>query len=227
MPNFHDFQLPSSLVIATTNAGKTKEFAHRFAPIGITIRSLADYPAIPAIVEDGDTFADNAEIKARAVAMELGQPALADDSGLCVDRLDGAPGVYSARYAGEHATDSLNIEKLLRELKKPSLPLPATSKLQEDVLKLSLPDGATVLSAARFECALVLIDPVSDKLFRVEGSCPGYIIDTPRGDNGFGYDPVFYLPAFGRTMAELTVEEKQAISHRGKAMDKLLAMIKS
>jgi len=227
MRKLHDFRLPSSLVIATTNAGKTKEFAHRLASLGITVRSLADYPAIPAIVEDGDTFADNAEIKARAVAMELGQPALADDSGLCVDRLDDAPGVYSARYAGEHATDSLNIEKLLCELKKPSLMSSMPSSLQEDMLPYKLPDGATVLSAARFECALVLIDPGTDMLIRVEGSCPGYIIDTPRGDNGFGYDPVFYLPEFGRTMAELTVEEKQAISHRGKAMDKLLAMIKS
>lgn len=207
-----------SIVLATANAGKTREFAHRFGQLGIAIGSLADYPSLPPIIEDGSTFLANARIKARAVANELKVPVIADDSGLRVTALDGAPGVYSARYAGEDATDERNIEKLLHELRAKQhahkLPMP----------DIPLPEGVRLLSPAEFVCALVVYDPDSDNEHHVEGNCPGYIIDQPRGSGGFGYDPVFYLPQFGKTMAELTLEEKQAVSHRGKAMDVLITL---
>ena len=206
-----------SIVIATTNAGKAREFSHKFRSIGIQIRSLADYPQIAPIVEDGVTFMENAEIKARAVADHLNVPTIADDSGLRVDMLGGEPGVYSARYAGMHATDADNVTKLLQQLancsanfQPPDIPLPA---------------GVHLLSQAEFVCALVYIDPHTEIVHRVEGNCPGYIIDSPRGSNGFGYDPVFYLPQFGKTMAELTIEEKQSISHRGNALELLIQLL--
>lgn len=210
-----------SVVIATANAGKAREFAHRFRQLGIAIRSLADYPSIPPIIEDGTTFMANAEIKARTVAAELNEPAIADDSGLRVEALSGDPGVYSARYAGEDATDEQNIEKLLAELR---LNRAAFDFHPPD---LPLPEGIQLLSPAEFVCALVFYDPKTETLHHVEGNCPGYIIDRPRGSGGFGYDPVFYLPQFGKTMAELTLEEKQAVSHRGKAMDLLIELFLS
>ena len=204
----------AEMIVATTNAGKTREFAYKFNPLGITVQSLADYPGIPPIIENGVTFMENAEIKARTVAETLCKPALADDSGLRVKELGGEPGVYSARYAGDHATDQQNIDKLLSRLSAsgksftpPDIPLPA---------------GIRLLSEAEFVCALVFINPDDGNVLRAEGNCPGYIIESPRGQHGFGYDPVFYLPQYGKTMAELTLEEKQAISHRGKAMDVLL-----
>ncbi len=208
----------ASLVVATTNKGKVKEIQHKFSAIGLHVLSLANYPQIPPIVEDGATFMDNAEIKARAVAEALGHPSLADDSGLCVDALGGAPGVYSARFAGEHATDADNIAKLLHDLRELH-----TRELVQVDLPDPLPIGARVLSAASFRCALALVDPKSGQVWRAEGQCPGYIIDEPRGTGGFGYDPVFYVPAFGRAMAELTVEEKQSISHRGSALAQLIS----
>lgn len=206
-----------SIVIATGNTGKAREFAHRFGQLGIGIRSLADYPQIPPIIEDGDTFMENAEIKARTVADYLGEPAIADDSGLRVEALRGEPGVYSARYAGEHATDEQNVRKLLQEL---------NAKGEEVSLpELPLPEGVRLLSPAEFVCALVFIDPRSGNAHRVEGNCPGYIVDQPRGRNGFGYDPIFFLPQFGKTMAELSLEEKQSISHRGRALDLMINWI--
>ncbi len=208
-----------SLVVATTNKGKVKEMAHAFSALGVRVLSLADYPQIPPIVEDGETFMANAEIKARAVVETLGQPALADDSGLCVDALDGAPGVYSARYAGEQATDADNIGKLLRVLSEQGAGL----DIGELGLSGRLPDDVRVLSSASFNCALALVDPATGQVWRAEGRCPGYIIDQPRGTGGFGYDPVFFVPPLGRMMAELTVEEKQSISHRGRALELLIS----
>lgn len=205
-----------AIVIATTNAGKVREFAHRFSSFGIEVLSLADFPDIPPIVEDGETFMANAEIKARAVAGALGRPALADDSGLCVDALGGEPGVYSARYAGEQATDRQNVEKLLRRLQ---------TVHPVDSIAPSMPawtEDVRFLSPARFVCALALVDPRTDKPVRAEGSCPGFIVDSPRGSNGFGYDPVFFMPEFGKTMAEMSLEEKQSVSHRGQALDRLI-----
>ena len=201
------------IVIATTNKGKVREFAHRFAVFGTEVRSLNDYPDVPPIVEDGLTFVDNALIKAQTVARLLGRTAIADDSGLCVDALSGEPGVYSARYAGEHASDEDNIKKLLDRLTAAE----GSSEFSGELLE----DGARLLSAARFVCALALVHHDSEETVIVEMSCEGFIIDRPRGENGFGYDPVFYVPRYGRTMAQLSLAEKQSISHRGKALDAL------
>jgi XTP/dITP diphosphohydrolase len=204
------------MVIATTNKGKVKEFVHRLEGINKEIYSLSDFVDVPSVVEDGQTFLENAEKKARTIGNALNMISLADDSGLCVDALDGQPGVYSARYAGEHASDQDNVNKLLQVLH-----LRDTSGPSEGILKPIHPLGYRLLSPAHFACALVLYDPASDELIRVEERCSGWIIDHPCGDNGFGYDPIFYLSEFGRTAAELSIAEKQVVSHRGKAMDRL------
>lgn len=195
--------LGSEIVVATRNGGKVKELEPLFKQKGIAVKSLLDYTDIPEIIEDGDTFAANAFIKARAVALQLGVPAIADDSGLCVDRLNGDPGVYSARYAGEPSNDEANNRKLLEELSK----LPAHQ--------------SETLSTARFVSAICLVDKDGQIVSAVEGYCEGEILAAPRGDHGFGYDPLFYIPAMGKTMAELSVEQKNAISHRGKAIQAL------
>ncbi|WP_372813089.1 XTP/dITP diphosphatase [Paenibacillus sp.] len=199
------------VVIATKNAGKVKEFQALFGERGIAVRSLRDYPDIPDIVEDGETFAANALIKARAVAKAIGAPAVADDSGLAVERLNGAPGVYSARYAGEPADDAANNRKLLAELGR----LGATAGAAAN------PGGVKLLSAAKFVCAMAFVDADGTVLAAVEGECDGAIAAEPRGEHGFGYDPLFYIPQLGRTMAELSMEEKNALSHRGQALRKL------
>ncbi len=207
------------LVVATTNKGKLKEFVHRLQGMNHEILSLSDFPELPPVVEDGDTFLANAEIKARIIGDALNMISLADDSGLCVDALRGEPGVYSARYAGEHATDLDNVNKLLIELR-------SLSTAGECNDKPIHPLGYKLLSPAYFACALVLYDPSKHQIISVEGTCPGWIIDQPCGGGGFGYDPIFYLPEYGRTMAELTIEEKSAISHRGKALDSLLSHLR-
>ncbi|OUM96123.1 MAG: non-canonical purine NTP pyrophosphatase, RdgB/HAM1 family [Thermobacillus sp. ZCTH02-B1] len=201
------------VVIATRNEGKAREFAHALAPLGLAVRTLADFDRAPVITEDGSTFAENARKKARAAGEALGVPALADDSGLETEALGGAPGVTSARYAGEGAGDAANNAKLLRELTALKAGVP-----QPD----GLPAGVRALSRARFVCALALYDPETGEFAEAEGTVDGWIIDAPRGTNGFGYDPLFWVPAFGRTMAELTTEEKQSISHRGRALAKLV-----
>lgn len=190
-----------TVLVATRNAGKTREFALAFSTLGIKVKSLADYPAIPDVEEDGDTFLENALKKAKTVAELLNIPVLADDSGLCVDRLNGEPGVYSARYAGEHGNDEANNAKLIASLRA-----------------LPTAENEHGLSPAQFVCALVLYDPASKRAYEALGTVDGVIIDEPRGSNGFGYDPLFYVPSYGRTMAELTPEEKQRISHRGEAL---------
>jgi XTP/dITP diphosphohydrolase len=194
-----------TLVIATKNQGKVREFKSLLEPLGFTIKCLADFAAISEIVEDGDTFYANALKKAKIAALELGLSVIADDSGLCVDALDDQPGVRSARYAGEDASDALNNQKLLTELK-------------QRVHK----DGGE-LSKARFVCALVLYNPEHEQIVNVEGTCSGFIISEPQGEGGFGYDPLFYLPEFKKTMAELTAEEKNKVSHRGSALRQLLS----
>jgi XTP/dITP diphosphohydrolase len=202
-------QAGGTVLVATRNKGKTKEFREAFRKIGIEIKDLSDTEGIPVIEETGTTFAENAYIKAKTVADIVGMPVLADDSGICVDALDGAPGVYSARYAGEEATDRDNNVKLLREL------------------EAILSQGAAnqeFLSAARFVCSLVLFDPQDGSRLEVEGSVEGLILRNPRGTDGFGYDPLFWLPSHGRSMAELSIEEKNAISHRGQALRKLLEL---
>ncbi|GAC44416.1 XTP/dITP diphosphatase [Paenibacillus popilliae] len=199
-----------TMIIATQNQGKLKEFRLAFQSIGKRVLSMADYPHLPDIEENGDTFTANALKKAKTMAEALNLPVLADDSGLCVERLDGAPGVYSARYAGRHGDDQANNAKLLAELGK----LPS--------LEADAPAGCRILSPARFVCVLVLYDPARQSFAEVAGTVDGYIIDQPRGNHGFGYDPLFYLPELGRTMAELIPEEKERISHRGAAIRLML-----
>jgi XTP/dITP diphosphohydrolase len=182
-----------TIVLATRNQGKLKEFQEIFKNFPVEIKSLQDFATIPEVVEDGRTFDDNAYKKASFTAKVLGIPAIADDSGLVVEALDGAPGVYSARYAGENATDRDNIQKLLKEL-----------------------EGKTNRRAA-FECVISIAVP-SGPALTYEGRCEGEIISEPRGEGGFGYDPVFYYPGFGKTFAEADMAEKNSISHRGKAL---------
>lgn len=200
-----------TVVIATRNQGKSKEFARYLQPLGWTVRSLDDADGIPDIVENGSTFAENAWIKAETVAGILGVPVLADDSGLSVDELEGEPGVYSARYAGEGASDRDNNAKLLAELE--------SRGFRADLDPLHPP----CYSRARFICSLVWLDPLRERTIRTEGQVEGYILREPRGEQGFGYDPLFYLPEYGLSMAELEIERKNQISHRAEALRKLLA----
>ncbi|REJ12337.1 MAG: non-canonical purine NTP pyrophosphatase [Paenibacillaceae bacterium] len=205
------------IVIATKNEGKAREFAHALAPLGLVVRTLSGDDRVPEIVEDGATFADNARKKARIAGDALGVPVLADDSGLETEALGGAPGVFSARYAGEGAGDAANNAKLLRELAERAADVPQPSGLPADV---------RALSRARFVCALALYDPAVGTFAEADGSVDGWIIDRPLGSGGFGYDPLFWVPAFGRTMAQLTTEEKQSISHRGRALAKLTDLLR-
>lgn len=181
-------------VLATRNAHKAEEFADMLAPHGVD--PLPDAVTLPP--EDGTTFAENALGKARAAAAATGRTAIADDSGIEAAALDGRPGVRSARFAGEHATDAENLAKLLAEA----------------------PTG----SAVAYVCALAHVDPATGDEFVVEGRCTGTLAAGPRGDGGFGYDPAFVPDdrEDGRTMAEITPEEKAAISHRGRAARALL-----
>ncbi len=162
----------------------------------VDIKNLSDFGPIPEVVEDGETFDDNAYKKASFTARMLGYPALADDSGLCVDALNGAPGVYSARYAGEHATDQDNVNKLLDALKN------------EENRK------------AAFECVISIAAPTGAAL-TYEGRCEGVLTHEPCGENGFGYDPLFFFPEFNKTFAQLSMDEKARVSHRGKALQEV------
>lgn len=202
------------LIVATRNRGKTKEFAKAFGELGVSVRDLNETEGVPEIEETGATFAENALIKAKAAAEALGLPVLADDSGLCVDALGGQPGVYSARYAGEGAADADNNAKLLRELKARE----AEGGLHEP--------GPGLYGSARFVSALVLYAPAEGRQLTAEGTVDGFILKEPRGEGGFGYDPLFWLPEYGKSMAELTLEEKNAVSHRGRALRRLLELIR-
>jgi XTP/dITP diphosphohydrolase len=181
------------IVLATGNQNKVREFQEILAGFPVRIASLKDFPKIPEAIEDGQTFADNAYKKALHTAKILGLPAIADDSGLCVDALDGEPGVYSARYAGEKATDDDNCRKLLAKMAN------ITNR------------------TARFACAIAIAVP-SGPALTYEDFCEGELLDTKRGTSGFGYDPLFWFPPFGKSFAELSSEEKNRVSHRGKAL---------
>lgn len=249
-------KLTREVVIATRNAGKLKEFADMFATLGIEVKSLADYPELPDVVEDRDTFAGNALKKAQEMAEQLGLPVLADDSGLCVDALDGAPGVYSARYAGEPANDAANNAKLLRELAATVAPVQmpagagseavagdsrqATDAVVAGVAPIaagSIKEGGLtieqeqahppVYSAARFVSVLVLYNPEDGSSLSAEGTCSGYILTALRGEAGFGYDPLFYMPEYRQTLAEMTLTEKNRVSHRAHALQKLVAQLQT
>jgi len=186
------------LVFATRNRGKLVELRQLLPGIAVLSIDEIDH-AIPDVVEDADTFEGNAAKKAREVSLATGFPSLADDSGLEVDALDGAPGVYSARYAGEPADDRKNNEKLLAALA--GVP----------------PERRT----ARFRAALALADaagPLGDRVITADGACEGIILEAPRGTGGFGYDPLFYAPELGMTFAEAGVGPKSDLSHRARAM---------
>ena len=185
-----------SLVIATRNPGKTAEIRDLLQGFAVRIRNLNDFGPVPEVIEDGKTFEENAYKKASFTARILGLPALADDSGLVVDALGGAPGVLSARYGGEKATDADRCAKLLAEM-----------------------DGQADRRAA-FECVISIAVPTGPAL-TYEGRCEGLITETPIGQNGFGYDPVFYFPPLKKTFAELSRDEKSRVSHRGNALAEL------
>jgi len=187
-----------SILLATANRGKHREIVAVMRDLPVRWIDLSDLPQMPECVEDGHTFEANAEKKALHYARLTGFWTLADDSGLEVDALGGAPGVWSARFAGEPRSDARNNEKLIRLL--------AGVPIQR--------------RTARFRCALVLAD-AHGVLARASGVVEGLIIDEPRGANGFGYDPHFLIPAFGRTAAELDPDQKNRISHRGRALQQI------
>lgn len=187
-----------SIIIATKNRGKAKEFVALFAKKGYSIKTLESFPELEEVEETGDTFEENALLKAETISKKLNTIVLADDSGLKVDVLGGQPGVYSARYAGIEKDDAKNNAKLLSEL----------SELPKDE------------RSAQFHCTLALAGPGKKSLV-IEGELQGFISAIPRGENGFGYDPLFYIPQFEKTMAELTQDQKNTISHRAVALEKL------
>ncbi len=188
------------LVLATRNQGKTEEIRALLRDSGVTIRNLDDFGPLPDVVEDGTTFDENAYKKSSFYARILGFPAMADDSGLVVAALDGAPGVLSARYGGPKATDQDRCDKLLAEMK-----------------------GKTDRAAA-FKCVLSIAVPAGAAL-TYEGRCEGLITQAPAGENGFGYDPVFYYPPLEKTFAQLSPAEKNRVSHRGQALAEVVAEI--
>ncbi len=196
------------LVIATRNAGKIREITALLSGFAVEIKSLSDFGPLPEVEEDGKTFDENAYKKASFTARVLGLPALADDSGLVVEALDGGPGVLSARWAGEDADDAGKCRLLLEKL-----------------------EGITNRRAA-FECVISVAVP-SGAALTYEGRCEGVIAAKPAGENGFGYDPIFYYPPLKKTFAQLSTAEKNRVSHRGRALaelkaefDKVLAWIR-
>ncbi len=193
------------LVLASGNAGKLKELAHQFAPLGIQVLSQADFGVV-APEETGQTFVENALIKAREASRVSGLPALGDDSGLVVEALNGAPGIYSARFAGPEATDAANNALLLERLSG----LPPERR------------------GAFFICCLVLLQSADDPAPLIATArWHGQILESPRGEHGFGYDPLFYDPRLGAAAAELSLAEKARVSHRGQALAQLFEAIQS
>ncbi len=191
-----DMQNLIPLVIATRNKGKTAEIRELLNKFQVDIKNLEDFGPIPQVEEDGETFDENAYKKASFTSRILGLPALADDSGLLVEALDGAPGLHSARYAGENATDMERCIKLLKEMENRS----NRKAVFACVISIAVPTGAALTYEAR---------------------CEGRIAYEPAGTNGFGYDPIFFYPPYHKTFAQLSREEKSRVSHRGKALSEL------
>jgi XTP/dITP diphosphohydrolase len=192
----------TEIVIATRNRGKIREIEAVLHSFPYKLLSLTDFPDMPEIVEDGKTFLENAIKKARMVALYTHRLAVADDSGLVVEALQGRPGVLSSRYAGEGATDEKRYRKLLQEM----IGVPLDQR------------------QAVFVCAMAVATP-SGRIHTVEGECRGSITFEPRGKYGFGYDPVFFVPEFAKTMAELEPDVKNRISHRARALEKLKPLL--
>lgn len=183
------------IVLASRNKKKTMEVADLLRPHGFEVVPVTEFEGVPEVVEDGDTFAANAAKKATEVAQQLGQWVIGEDSGLCVDALKGAPGIYSARYSGENATDEQNNQKLLAEL------------AGVDISR----------RGAGYVCSVALSNPDGQVKLAVEGTCRGCIIDDAQGEGGFGYDPYFLLPEYHRTFGQLSALVKQRLSHRARA----------
>ena len=192
------------VVLATRNLHKGQELAALLGDLGIRLRTLAEFPDTPEVIEDGDTCEANATKKAREMAQATGLPAVADDTGLEVDALGGRPGVYAARYAGERATYEDNCCKLLEELK--GVPWERRNARFKTVAALALPSGHMQV---------------------VIGTLEGMITEAPVGEKGFGYDPVFFVPEIGKTLAELSAEEKNRISHRAKAFAQVRQLLQN
>jgi XTP/dITP diphosphohydrolase len=192
------------VVVATQNSGKIREIREALKGLGLRIYGLSDFPDVPEIEEDGKSFTENALKKARFYSKHFRKLTLADDSGLEVDGLKGLPGIYSARYAGEGASSRENNQKLLNEMKE----IPFSKR------------------GARFKCIIALVSSDGREAI-TEGSCRGRIGFREKGKRGFGYDPLFILPKYGKTMAELSLKEKNKISHRGKALRKIKKVIRA
>jgi len=192
------------VIVATRNKGKTREIRDALKGLNLRIYSLSDFEDVPEIEEDGDSFTENALKKARFYSKVFGKLTIADDSGLEVDSLKGLPGVCSARYAGERASSQENNQKLLREIQG----VPISKR------------------GARFKCFIAVKSPDGREAI-AEGSCKGRIGFKEKGRRGFGYDPLFILPKYGKTMAELSLEEKNRVSHRGRALKKIRRIIQS
>lgn len=190
------------VIIATKNSGKAREFVRMFEPLGFQVKTLLDYEGIEDIQETGSTFEENAIIKAETVSKRLNRAVIADDSGLIIDALNGRPGVFSARYAGEQKSDEDNMDKVLDELK----------------------GVERSTRTARFYCALALAIPGKETV-TVSGTCEGLILDEKRGSHGFGYDPIFFVKDRDKAMAELLPEEKSQISHRAVALRNLSKLL--
>jgi XTP/dITP diphosphohydrolase len=196
---------PEKIVLASSNPGKLREINQLLAGLGLTVVPQSDFD-VPDADETGLSFVENAILKARHAAQLTGLPAIADDSGLEVDALNGAPGIYSARFAGSGASDADNLEKLLMELK----------------------DVPEAQRTARFQCLMVYMAHATDPTPLIcQGTWEGRILFEPRGEGGFGYDPVFWVPGEQCASAELAPEVKNRLSHRGQALQKLLAAIKT
>jgi len=194
------------IVLATANTHKVIEFQRILNELlpDLELVAASQFPGVPEVEETGSTFAENALIKARAINEFTNLPALADDSGLVVEALNGAPGIFSARYAGINADDKANVVKLLNEIKE----------LDKSLL------------GAKFECAIALVDKSEDLELVVDGQMPGQVIKEVRGENGFGYDPIFVPQGLTKTSSELTDSEKDKISHRGIALRKMSQILK-
>jgi XTP/dITP diphosphohydrolase len=191
------------LVVGSRNKKKIEEIAGLLAPFGIDVKGVAEFPDIAEVEETGSTFAENAALKATETAIALNQWVLAEDSGVMVDALKGAPGIYSARYSGPDATDDTNNQKLIQELS-------------------DVPDAKR---GAKYVCHAALSDPSGSIRLSVEATCRGRIGHEPRGNNGFGYDPYFIIPEYHRTFGELGTIVKQHLSHRARAFERLIPQL--
>jgi XTP/dITP diphosphohydrolase len=195
--NAHD---PSRLVVASRNPGKLREIADLLSVHGIAVVGIDRFPDVPEVVEDGRSFAENAAKKAGETALRLSEWVLGEDSGLQVDALKGAPGIFSARYSGPGATDAANNAKLMQELA----------------------DVPSERRTARYICNVALADATGTVRLQLEAACHGRITMDPRGTNGFGYDPYFLIPEYHRTFGELSPSVKRHLSHRGRAFERLI-----